>query len=67
METIIRHDIIKIFTRMYERKFIKNHKLKVKDYTKDELIIKLENEEVEVYLLNSLRSCSGIYLYIKYN
>lgn len=64
METIIRHDIIKIFTRMYERKFIKNHKLKVKDYTKDELIIKLENEEVEVYLLNSLREVAQVSIYI---
>lgn len=63
METIIRHDIIKIFTRMYES-LLENHKLKVKDYTKDELMIKLENEEVEVYLLNSLREVAQVSIYI---
>ena len=49
---------------MYERKFIRNHKLKLKDYTKDELMIKLENEEVEVYLLNSLREVARVSIYI---
>ena len=34
----------------------------MKDYTKDELMIKLENEEVEVYL-NSLREVAR-YLFI---
>lgn len=43
---------------------LENHKLKVKDYTKDELMIKLENEEVEVYLLNSLREVAQVSIYI---
>lgn len=43
---------------------LENHKLKLKDYIKDELMIKLENEEVEVYLLNSLREVARVSIYI---
>ena len=64
MKTIIRHDIIKIFTRCMRESLLENHKLKLKDYTKDELMIKLENEEVEVYLLNSLREVARVSIYI---
>ena len=61
------------YTPRYNKDFLRgcmreslldSHILKLKDYTKDELMIKLKKEEVEVYLLNSLREVAQVSIYI---
>ncbi|RIL70528.1 aminodeoxychorismate lyase [Staphylococcus devriesei] len=43
---------------------IKQGKLEIKDYSKDELISKLKKGDIRVYLLNSLREVADVVIYL---
>lgn len=43
---------------------IKQGKLEIKDYSKDELISKLKKGDIRVYLLNSLREVADVAIYL---